>query len=207
MLTLYWFFSNKKQSYFLLKSTIYYYKSATLRPLAITFQLTHLTYYGCMLACLLSCIYIKSYIDNWHFIKQEYGNWNMKWISFSNQDMIIIFKELLFYLIAIQPLGEPGKQNSCLSQVQCYIHLRHALYLKIHAWFSLCIRDELLPYILYWNMGREGEGNVFTVSLSISVSILGYFSVLPQSPYPLHPCLPLPPPPMSLALNVTNGKD
>ena len=198
MLTLYWFFSNKKQSYFLLKSTIYYYKSATLRPLAITFQLTHLTYYGCMLACLLSCIYIKSYIDNWHFIKQEYGNWNMKWISFSTQDMIIIFKELLFYLIAIQPLGEPGKQNSCLSQVQCYIHLRRALYLKIHAWFSLCIRDELLPYILYWNMGREGGGGgVFTVSLSISVSILGCFIVsfhtppTPSthvSPYPLHPC-------------------
>ena len=190
------FFFNKKQSYFLLKSTIYYNKSATLRPLAITFQLTHLTYYGCMLACLLSCIYIKSYIDNWHFIKQEYGNWNMKWISFSNQDMIIIFKESLFYLIAIQPLGEPGKQNSCLSQVQCYIHLRHALYLKNHAWFSLCIRYELLPYVLYWNMGREGGGG-FTVSLSISVSILGCFIVsfhtppTPSthvSPYPLHSC-------------------
>ena len=187
-----------------------------MRPLAITFQLTHLTYYGCMLACLLSCIYIKSYIDNWHFIKQEYGNWNMKWISFSTQDMIIIFKESLFYLIAIQPLGEPGKQNSCLSQVQCYIHLRHALYLKIHAWFSLCIRDELLPYILYWNMGREGGGGGFTVSLSISVPILGCFIVsfhtppTPSthvSPYPLHPYLPLPPPLMSLALNVTNGKD
>ena len=145
------FFFNKKQSYFLLKSTIYYNKSATLRPLAITFQLTHLTYYGCMLACLLSCIYIKSYIDNWHFIKQEYGNWNMKWISFSTQDMIIIFKESLFYLIAIQPLGEPGKQNSCLSQVQCYIHLRHALYLKIHAWFSLCYFSVLpqSPYPLH----------------------------------------------------------
>ncbi|XP_066015003.1 uncharacterized protein [Pocillopora verrucosa] len=37
----------------------------------------------------------------------EYGNWNMKWISCSNQDMTIIFKELLFYLIVIQPLGEP----------------------------------------------------------------------------------------------------
>ena len=206
MLTLYWFFSNKKQSYFLLKSTIYYYKSATLRPLAITFQLTHLIYYGCMLACLLSCIYIKSYINNWHFIKQEYGNWNMKWISFSNQDMIIIFKESLFYLIAIQPLGEPGKQNSCLSQVQCYIHLRHALYLKIHAWFSLCIRNELLPYILYWNMGREG-GWVHCKPEHLCLNLRLLHSVLPHSPYPLHPCLPLPPPPMSLALNVTNGKD
>ena len=126
----------------------------------------------------------------------------MKWISCSNQDMTIIFKELLFYLIAIQPLGEPGKQNSCLSQVQCYIHLRHALYLKNHAWFSLCIRYELLPYVLYWNMGREGGGG-FTVSLSVSslshlcLNLRLLHSVLPHSPYPLHPCLPLPPPPMS----------
>ena len=192
MLTLYWFFSNKKQSYFLLKSTIYYYKPATLRPLAITFQLTHLTYYGCMLACLLSCIYIKSYIDNWHFIKQEYGNWNMKWISFSNQDMIIIFKELLFYLIAIQPLGEPGKQNSCLSQVQCYIHLRHALYLKIHAWFSLCIRDELLPYVLYWNMGREGGGWVHCKPehLCLNLRLLQCPSTIPLPPPPMSPLTP-----------------
>ena len=170
-----------------------------MRPLAITFQLSHLIYYGCMLACLLSCIYIKSYIDNWRFIKQEYGNWNMKWISFSNQDMIIIFKELLFYLIAIQPLGEPGKQNSCLSQVQCYIHLRHALYLKNHAWFSLCIRYELLPYILYWNMGREGGGRRVHCKpehLCINLRLL-------QCPS----TIPLPPPPMSLALNMTNGKD
>ena len=43
----------------------------------------------------------------------------MKKTSLSSQDVAVIFKELLFYLIAIQPLGEPGKQNSCLSQVQC----------------------------------------------------------------------------------------
>ena len=185
-------FFNKKQSYFLLKSTIYYNKSVTLRPLAITFQLTHLIYYGCMLACLLSCIYIKSYIDNWHFIKQEYGNWNMKWISFSNQDMIIIFKESLFYLIAIQPLGEPGKQNSCLSQVQCYIHLRHALYLKIHAWFSLCIRDELLPYILYWNMGRGGGGSVHCKPehLCLNLRLLQCPSTISLPPPPMSPLTP-----------------
>ena len=192
MLTLYWFFFNKKQSYFLLKSTIYYNKSATLRPLAITFQLTHLIYYGCMLACLLSCIYVKSYIDNWHFIKQEYGNWNMKWISFSTQDMIIIFKESLFYLIAIQPLGEPGKQNSCLSQVQCYIHLRRALYLKIHAWFSLCIRYELLPYVLYWNMGREGGGWVHCKPehLCLNLRLLQCPSTIPLPPPPMSPLTP-----------------
>ena len=191
MLTLYWFFFKKKQSYFLLKSTIYYNKSATLRPLAITFQLTHLIYYGCMLACLLSRIYVKSYIDNWHFIKQEYGNWNMKWISFSNQDMIIIFKELLFYLIAIQPLGEPGKQNSCLSQVQCYIHLRHALYLKIHAWFSLCIRYELLPYVLYWNMGREGGWvHCKPEHLCLNLRLLQCPSTIPLPPPPMSPLTP-----------------
>ena len=126
----------------------------------------------------------------------------MKWISCSNQDMTIIFKELLFYLIAIQPLGEPGEQNSCLSQVQCYVHLRHALYLKNHAWFSLCIRYELLLYILYWNMEREGGGWVHCKPEHLCLNLRLLHSVLPHSPYPLHPCLPLPPPPMSLALNM-----
>ena len=150
-----------------------------MRPLAITFQLTHLIHHGCMLAFWVVVISNVTLIID--ILSNRNENWNMKWISCSNQDMTIIFKELLFYLIAIQPLGEPGKQNSCLSQVQCYIHLRHALYLKNHAWFSLCIRYELLPYVLYWNMGREGGGG-FTVSLSVSVSILGCFIVSFHTP-------------------------
>ena len=161
-----------------------------MRPLAITFQLTHLIHHGCMLAFWVVVISNVTLIID--ILSNRNENWNMKWISCSNQDMTIIFKELLFYLIAIQPLGEPGKQNSCLSQVQCYIHLRHALYLKNHAWFSLCIRYELLPYVLYWNMGREGGGWVHCKPEHLCLNLRLLHSVLPHSPYPLHPCLPLP---------------